>query len=87
MSAIHKLEPRGRFKDEDGEFESFDSINIKQASNGWVVTTSYEDGSEITEVFDNDGSDNGDLQAVKAILESMGVEDKVKIKEESTLLR
>jgi len=82
MTAIHKLEPRNSFKDGDdgGEFESFEAVTVRQVANGWMITTSYEDGSEVIEVFDNDGSDNGDLQAVKAIIESMGLDTTVKPK-------
>lgn len=82
MTAIHKLEPRTGFKDGDdgGEFEVFEAVTIRQVSNGWMITASYEDGSEIIEVFDNDGNDNGDLQVIKAVVESLGLDITVKPK-------
>jgi len=74
-----KSEDDTDFKDgDDGGFTPFESITIKHVSNGWMITTSYEDGEEVTEVFDIDGKDNGDLQAVKAIIESMGLENSIK---------
>lgn len=85
MGAVEQLKTKPRIlpKDgdgDDGEFTPTENINIKSVANGWMVTTSFEDGTEVVEVFDTDGNDNGNLQTVQAVLESMGVEDEIKIK-------
>jgi len=69
-------------KDGDGDDDVTltDCIVIKAVSNGWCVTTIYEDGEDIIEVFDTDGTDNGNLQTIKCILTSMGLEQEIKVK-------
>lgn len=89
MSAVTQLKPKAtNLKDSESDFGDGDdggvvaseNISIKPVDNGWIITTFFEDGDEVVEVFDNDGADNGDLQAVQCILESMGLENKIKIK-------
>jgi len=65
------------FKDTDGndtEINRVQGINITQVSNGWIITTGYEDEDEITEVF------NSNLEAVNAIIESMGLNQELTVK-------
>ena len=81
MEAINIFKDREiKEKDGDDDFVSIESIVIKKVTNGWMIVTVFEDDSESTEVFDLDGNDNGNLQAVKCILESMGLEKEIKIK-------
>lgn len=82
MGAVTKLEFKNRLKDGDdgGDIVRSESITIKSVSNGWVITTSFEDGEEVTEVFDTDGNDNGNLQTIRCIIESMGLENEIKLK-------
>lgn len=65
------------FKDTDGndtEINRVQGISITQVSNGWIITTGYEDEDEITEVF------NSNLEAVNAIIESMGLNQELTVK-------
>ncbi len=65
------------FKDTDGndtEINRVQGISITQVSNGWIITTGYEDEDEITEVF------NSNLEAVNAIVESMGLNQELTVK-------
>lgn len=65
------------FKDTDGndtEINRVQGISITQVSNGWIITTGYEDEDEITEVF------NSNLDAVNAIIESMGLNQELTVK-------
>jgi len=65
MSAI-KLETG--YKDEDGdEFVEIENIMIRKVSNGFVVTTIYDDGDELEHVYEE-----GDLKSLmKDITESL----------------
>jgi hypothetical protein len=67
-------------KDEDDSYVSVDNIVIKKVSNGWLVATTFDDDTEVTEVFDLGEKDNGNLQAIKCIIASMGLENEIKIK-------
>ena len=83
MSAVHHLKPKTKtsFKDEDGDdSEPTESINIRSVDNGWMITTVFEDGSEVIEVFNTDGKDNGNIEAIKCVIESMGIEHEAKLK-------
>lgn len=72
----HKLKD----KDEDDSYTSVENIIIKKVSNGWLVVTTFDDDTEVTEVFDLGEKDNGNLQAIKCIIASMGLENEIKIK-------
>lgn len=82
MSAIEALDFSVKNKDGDGseEIVEFEYMTIAPTSNGWMITTVYNDGSEVIEAFDNDGNDNGNLQTIRAILESMGLQNEIKVK-------
>ena len=73
-------EPRTKDKDGDDGEVFIDNIAIKRVDNGWMICVIYEDESESLYVFDVGGKDDGDKDAVKHILESMGLENTVKIK-------
>ena len=84
LSGIEKETPKTVIKDGDGggeEIVEIYNIVIGIASNGWVVTSLYDNEDEITEVFTVTGEGTvGHKEAVQAIIESMGVQDLVKIK-------
>ena len=65
---------------DDGGVVATETIIIRSADNGWIIETFFEDDSSVTEVFDNDGKDNGNAQAVNCILQSMGLESEIKIR-------
>ena len=65
---------------DDGGVVATETIIIRSADNGWIIETFFEDDSSVTEVFDNDGKDNGNIQAVNCILQSMGLESEIKIR-------
>jgi len=69
-------------KDKDGDDgESYvDQIVVKRVDNGWMIAVVYEDEGESMFVFNVDGKNNGDKDAVKQIVESMGLESVVKFK-------
>lgn len=86
MSTVRQLKPRttqlldGEYGDgDDGDNTPMDSVTVKSISNGWMITTTFDDGDDVVEAFDTDGKDDGDLQTVKCILESMGLENKIKV--------
>jgi ribonucleoside-diphosphate reductase alpha chain len=62
-----------------GDFIEVINITISKVSNGWVITTYFEDDTEIVEVYDIDGKDDGNKQSIKCIIKSMGLENEVKI--------
>lgn len=66
---------------DDGEIISVEKIEISAVTNGWIVHTMYENGDEFVEVFDVDGVDNGNRQAVECIMESMGISHEIKLKD------
>lgn len=85
MGVVTELKSRTETltKDGDGDggdFVQVEGIVIKSVSNGWVITTYFEGDEKVIEVFDTDGNDNGNLQAIKCIIESMGIGDEIKIK-------
>lgn len=84
MNTVMKLKPKNQVIPKDGDGDDgnvlTDSITIKPVLNGWIVTTTFENDEEVTEVFDVDGIDDGNLQTVKCILDSMGLTQYIKIK-------
>ena len=64
----------------DGEIISVASITINSVDNGWIITTTFEDETEITEVYDVSGNDDGNRQAVECVIDSMGLQNDIKIK-------
>ena len=85
MEKITQLKPLSQEKTQygdgdDGGIVAVETIIIRSADNGWIIETFYEDDSNFVEVFDNDGKDNGNLQAVNCILQSMGLESEIKIR-------
>lgn len=71
------------FKDgdgDDGEIVLLEKIEVSSVSNGWVIHSFYENGDEFVEVFDTDGTDDGNRQAVQCIIESMGLDKEIKVK-------
>ncbi len=77
MNNVAQLKQRNQTKhgDEDGtDVVSSELVQIKSVDNGWIITTFFEDGSEVIEVFDTEGADDGDLQALSCIIESLGLE-------------
>lgn len=68
-------------KDKDGDDgDTFvDQIVIKRVDNGWMVAVIYDDETESMFVFNVEGEDDGDKDAIKQILESMGLENVIKI--------
>ena len=65
---------------DDGGIVSTESIIIKSVDNGWIIETFFEDESIVVEVFDNDGKDNGNVQALNCIVQSMGLESEIKLR-------
>ena len=73
-----------------GGISPITNIFIKRVTNGWIITSMSHDlgeevsdnyeGVDLTEVFDTDGSDDGDKQAILAIIESMGLENQIKLR-------
>lgn len=50
MTSVTKLHPG--FKDgDDGSDSSVESFNIEIVHNGFILTSTYEDGTEVKEVF------------------------------------
>jgi hypothetical protein len=82
---VYKLNDRDQFDDVSydggggGDFIEVINITISKVSNGWVITTYFEDDTEIVEVYDIDGKDDGNKQSIKCIIKSMGLENEVKI--------
>ena len=82
MNNVAQLKQRNQTKhgDEDGtDAVSSELVQIKAVDNGWMITTMFEDGSEVIEVFDKEGADDGDLQALSCIIESLGLEQAYKV--------
>ena len=83
---IVKLKPidEPETPDKDGEeFEptEIESVHIKKVLNGWIITSTYDNEEEVVEVFDISGTDNGHRQAILAIMESMGIQQEIKLKD------
>ena len=79
MSAKFKIISNDFGDGDDEDFVEITSVVVQKSSNGWIVTTYFDDDSEIIESFDVGGADDGDLQTIRCIAESMGLQDAVKI--------
>lgn len=71
---------------DDGGFIPFHSLVVLRASNGYILNTTFEDESEVQEVFDVEGIDDGNEQLLNAILVSMGLDKdyEIKVKKKDT---
>ena len=69
-------------KDGDGDDgETYvDQIVVKRVDNGWMIAVVYEDEGESMFVFNVSDKNDGDKDAVKQIVESMGLESVIKFK-------
>jgi len=84
LSGIVEETPKTVIKDGDGDdggVISVTNVVISFASNGWIITTFYDNEEEIVEVFTITGEGKiGHKETVQAIIESMGVQELVEIK-------
>lgn len=67
------IEPDEDGEDDDDDGDDIEKIIIKKMSNGWLISSFYEDGDIFREVFDITGNDNGDLQAIECVVQHMGI--------------
>lgn len=70
---------------DDGDGDDYneifvEQIIIKRGENGWIIIVMYEDDTESMFVYNVDDKNDGDKEAVKQILESMGLENTIKLK-------
>lgn len=78
LTSINSAVPKEGDGGEDGL--ELEELNIRVVSNGWVIQSIFDDESEMIEVFDNIGKDDGGKQALDLILTRLGLRNKVVIK-------
>jgi len=76
------------YKDGDGDdtgINELESITLQKADNGFIVTSYYINGDTILEVFDEDGKDDGVIQTMESILDSLGLKNAYSIRKKDSL--
>lgn len=65
---------------EDGDKVYIDNIIIAMATNGWIITSVYDNDEDVTEVFNWESDKEANKKTILAIIESMGLQEEVKLR-------